>query len=61
MKMPSFQKWEGAAKSELGRYGPDCNHTNSTKQDSGSVLLAMYMLLRDCIPATMWVCFGKQS
>ena len=47
LKMPSFQKSEKAADSMLGQSCPNGYLKNSTKQESGSCLLAKYILLSD--------------
>lgn len=62
MKMPSLHslhKW-GAGPRELGQSVPDENHTNTTKQESGSFLLAMYILLSERRTAPMQICSTKQ-
>ena len=60
MTMPSFHKWRKAAPSKLGWFSPECNLTNSTKQEVGSFHLSQYSLLSVWTPAPMVVCFRKQ-
>ena len=59
--MPSFHKWETAGNTMQGTAGPDGNHTNSTKQASGSGLMTTITLPSDGTPAHMWACSGKQT
>ena len=57
--MPSFHQQERAAGSELGTTGPDGDLTNSTKQESGTCLLAKDTLLTDGTLAPLGVCSVK--
>ena len=57
--MPSFHQQETAAYSEIGQSGPNGDLTKSTKQVSGSGLLAMYNKVIDETQTPMWVCSGK--
>ena len=58
--MPSFHEQKTAADSKIGQSGSGSDLTNSTKEASGSGLLATYILFNDGTPSPMWVCSGKQ-
>ena len=55
-KMPSFHKWETAAYSVLGFYGPDGDFTNCTKQEFAGGLPSTYILLSGGTSTPIWVC-----